>query len=203
MKILKMYDTSINERFLDEIADTLRDGGLIIYPTDTIYAIGCDALNNRAIEKVCRLKELNPDKQTLSVVVADISMASDYARIDNRAFSILRANLPGPFTFILPASTRLPKIFKGRKSVGIRIPDNRIACEIVKQLGNPILSTTILPDGSDEYPVFPQSIALEYKDSVNIMIDGGEGGEIPSTIVDLSDSSEPVIVREGKGDFQL
>ena len=202
MKLLKMYDTSINERFIDEIVATLRDGGLIIYPTDTIYAIGCDALNNRAIEKVCQLKGLNPDKQTLSVIASDISMASDYARIDNKAFSILRANLPGPFTFILPASTRLPKVFKGRKSVGIRIPDNRIACEIVNQLGNPILSTTIMPDDSGEYPVYPQSIALEYKDKVNIVIDGGEGGEIPSTVVDLSDSSDPVIVREGKGDFQ-
>ncbi len=202
MKLLKMYETSINERFIDEIVATLRDGGIIIYPTDTIYAIGCDALNNRAIEKVCHLKGLNPDKQTLSVVVSGISMASDYARIDNKAFSILRSNFPGPFTFILPASTRLPKIFKGRKSVGIRVPDNRIACEIVERLGNPVLSTTILPDDTGEYPVDPQVMALEYKDKVNLVIDGGEGGEMPSTVVDLTDSSDPVVVREGKGEFQ-
>ena len=144
MKTLRMYPTSINERYLDEVVKSLEDGGLIIYPTDTLYAIGCDALNNSAIEHLCKIKGVNPQKQTLSVVCSGISMASEYARIDNEAFRILRANLPGPFTFILPAATSLPKVFKGRKEVGIRVPDNPIATAIAERLGHPILSSSLL-----------------------------------------------------------
>ena len=133
MKTLRIYPTSINDRYLDEVVDCLRDGGVIIYPTDTLYAIGCDALNNSAIERLCKIKGVNPQKQVLSVVCDGISMASEYARIDNEAFRILRTNLPGPFTFILPAATSLPKVFKGRKEVGIRVPDNPISRAIAEK----------------------------------------------------------------------
>ena len=135
MKTYKMYSTSINERYIDELVDTLRKGGVVVYPTDSMYAIGCDALNNRAVERVCRIKGINPAKQRLSMVCGDISQASDYARIDNNAFRLLKSNLPGPFTFILPASTKLAKAFKGRHEVGVRVPDNGIARCLADSLG--------------------------------------------------------------------
>ncbi|MCH5347179.1 MAG: threonylcarbamoyl-AMP synthase [Muribaculaceae bacterium] len=201
MKILKMYSSSINERYLDEIVETLRDGGVIIYPTDTIYAIGCDALSNRAIESVCRLKGIDCRKETLSIVASDMSMASQYGRIDNDAFRLMRANLPGPFTFILPAATTLPKVFKGRKTVGIRIPDNAIARAIAERLGNPILSSSIT--GADDAELsFPPSIAERYERAdVALMVDGGDGGVIGSTVVDLTDSRSPEITRQGAGNL--
>ena len=143
MKTLRMYPSSLNDRYLDEAVEAMGRGEIIIYPTDTLYALGCDALNNGAIEKLCRVKGLNPQKQTLSIICDGLSMASEYARIDNEAFRILRTNLPGPFTFILPASTRLPKVFKGRRTVGVRIPDNAIARALAERLGHPVLSTSI------------------------------------------------------------
>lgn len=197
-----MYPTSINDRYLDEVVDTLRRGGLIIYPTDTVYAIGCDALNSRAIEKVCRIKGLNPDKNTLSIIAADISMAAEYARIDNKAFHMLKDNLPGPFTFILPAATTLPKAFKGRHTVGVRIPDNAIATAIARELCNPILSTSIMPDADGNYPVDPQAIALEVPSEIDLVIDGGEGSSEVSTVVDATDSTAPEILRQGAGELQ-
>jgi len=127
MKTYRMYESSINERYVDEIVQILRDGGVVVYPTDSYYAIGCDALNNRAVERVCKIKNINPLRQRLSMVCSGISQASEYARIDNNAFRILRANLPGPFTFVLPASPRLAKAFKGRKEAGVRVPDSAIA----------------------------------------------------------------------------
>ncbi|MDE6484095.1 MAG: threonylcarbamoyl-AMP synthase [Duncaniella sp.] len=202
MKILRMYPSSINDRYLDEVVTTLREGGVIIYPTDTVYAIGCDALNSRAIEKVCRIKGLNPDKNTLSVIAADLSMAAEYARIDNNAFHVLKANLPGPFTFILPAATTLPKAFKGRRTVGVRIPDNSIARAITQALGHPILSTTVPTDDDGNYPVDPQAIALEAAPEIDIVIDGDDGGTEVSTVVDLTDSSSPEILRQGMGELR-
>lgn len=199
MKILKMYTSNINDRFMDEVIETLRDGGIVIYPTDTLYAIGCDALKNNAIERICKIKGINPQRTNLSIVCSDISQASQYARIDNRAFQLLRENLPGAFTFILPAASTLPKVFKGRKTVGIRVPDNVIACEIAARLGNPILTTSIEWDDDPEDGCNPQAIALKYEDVVDIVIDGGSGELTPSTIVDCTDSAAPEIVREGKG----
>ena len=203
MKTLKMYPTSINDHFMDEVVETLRDGGIIIYPTDTLYAIGCDALNNGAVERICKLKGINPAKEFLSVICADISMASDYARIDNEAFRILRTNLPGPFTFILPSSTKLPKVFKGRKTVGVRIPGNAIATEISRRLGGPVLTTSIkwdedIPEDGCE----PMAIATRYENDIDLMVDGGTGDIIPSTIVNILDSSSPEITREGKGELE-
>ena len=199
MKILKMYTSNINNRFMDEVIDTLRDGGIVIYPTDTLYAIGCDALKNNAIERICKIKGINPQRTNLSIVCSDISQASQYARIDNRAFQLLRENLPGAFTFILPAASTLPKVFKGRKTVGVRVPDNVIACEIASRLGNPILTTSIEWDDDPEDGCNPQAIAMKYEDVGDIVIDGGYGELIPSTIVDCVDSSAPEILREGKG----
>ena len=150
MKMLKIYPGSINSRFIDEAVDVIRSGGIVIYPTDTLYALGCDALNNKAVEKLCRLKGINPDKQLLSVVCASLSQAAEYAKIDNRAFAYLKEYLPGPFTFVLPASSALPKIFKGRKTVGIRIPDNPITLALTEAAGGPLLSTSVAVD-SDIY----------------------------------------------------
>lgn len=191
-----MYPTSINDRYLDDVVEILRDGGLIIYPTDTFYAVGCNALNNAAVERVCRLKGIDPKRQNLSIVCADISQASEYARIDNTAYSVIHRNLPGPFTFLLPASTRLPKIFKGRKIVGVRVPDNAIARAIADRLGAPLLSTSVEKiDG--ETVTDPFHIGSHYEGQVDVMIDGGEGGDRGSAIVDLTDSHSPEILRDG------
>lgn len=198
MKTLRMYPSSLNDRYLDEVADTLLKGGIIIYPTDTLYALGCDALNNGAIERLCKVKGMNPQKQTLSVICDGLSMASEYARIDNEAFRILRTNLPGPFTFILPASTTLPKVFKGRRTVGVRVPDNAIARAIAERLGHPVLSTSIPQDCDGVDPV---TLVPEYEDVASLFIDGGEGDGVPSTVVDITDSRNPEIIREGKGEL--
>ncbi len=200
MKSLKFYPTNINRRYIDETVSALRDGKLIIYPTDTLYAIGCDALNNRAIEKICRIKGINPAKQLLSIVCSDISQAAEYARIDNNAFRLMRSNLPGPFTFILPAATTLPKAFKGRHTVGVRIPDNDIARAIADALGNPLLSTSVSIDRLEGYEtVEPLSLAIQYEDTIDLLVDGGTGSTGQSTIVDCLDSSYPEITREGTG----
>ncbi len=200
MRILKMYASSINDRYMEQVVEALRDGAIIIYPTDTLYAIGCDALNNQAIERICRLKGINSQRTNLSITCCDISQAADYARIDNNAFRLLRDNLPGAFTFILPASNTLPKAFKGRKTVGIRVPDNEIAREIASRLGNPIMTTSIQwNENEPEDGCEPQSIAMRYDETVDILIDGGTGDLMPSTIIDCLDSSSPEIIREGKG----
>lgn len=198
MKTFKMYASSINDRYVDEIVGMLRSGAIIIYPTDSLYAVGCDALNNRAVEQVCRLKGINPDKQRLAIVCSDISQASEYARIDNEAFRLMKGNLPGPFTFILPASSRLSKAFKGRREVGVRVPDNEIARHLASALGNPLLTTTIEWDDADPDDLCqPSSISLHYADTVDAVVDGGEGHASPSAVVSLLDSSSPEILREG------
>lgn len=201
MRMMRMFPSSINERYIDELTDALRDGKLIIYPTDTVYAIGCDAMNSRAIERVCRIKDIDPRRQHLSITCADISQAAEYARIDNNAFALLRRSLPGPFTFILPASTTLPKVFKGRKEVGIRIPDNAIARRLAEALGHPLLTTTVAWEEADDDITIPEAIERHYEAlGVDFIIDAGEGGTEGSTIVNLTDSSaEPEIIRQGKG----
>ncbi len=188
MRTLKIYPTSINERFIADIVDALRDGELIIYPTDSRYAIGCDALNVRAIERVCRLKDIDPRRHPLSILCSGISQASRYARIDNINFQLIRSLTPGPYTFILPASPHLPKIFKGRKEVGVRIPDNAIACAIAEALGNPLM-TTSLPDG------------FTAESEIHVSIDGGDTPEGDSTIIDCLDSSSPELIRAGLGPY--
>lgn len=197
-----MYPTSINEKYIDAVVKELKDGGIIIYPTDTLYAIACDALNNRAVERICKIKDIDPGRSTLSIVCSDISQAADYARIDNVAFKMLKEYLPGPYTFLLPSSTTLPKVFKGRKTVGIRIPDNAIAIALATALGNPLMTTSVEVDDDAPYEsVMPESIAMKYGDKVDIIIDAGEGDVVPSTVIDITDAYSPEVVREGKGEF--
>lgn len=197
MKLLKILEESPNERYLDMAVKALRDGEVIIYPTDTLYAFGCDGLNNNAIERICKLKGIKPEKTNLSIICRDISQVAEYARFDNSQFGIMKRNLPGPFTFIFPASSKLPKVFKGRKTVGIRIPDNRIALELVERLGNPILTTSIAYNDED-YARNAGLMSEQYKHDVELILDSGEGSTEPSTIVDFT-GDEPLIVREGKG----
>ena len=196
MKIHRIYPGNIDRRAIGDAVDALRDGHLIVYPTDTMYAIGCNALCNSAIERICRIKGLDPRRSELSVICSSLSQAAEYARIDNRAFRILKNHLPGPFTFILPASTSLPKVFKGRKAVGIRIPANPISTEIAEQLGNPIMTTSIPYDDVDE-AMNPESIAMNFEREAAVMIDGGDGTTDVSTVIDLTDSSDPTILRQG------
>lgn len=204
MDSVTIFPSSIDSRAIGRAAQAIDDGGIVVYPTDTLYALGCDALNNRAIERLCAAKGINPAKQLLSVVCSDISQASEYARIDNRAFALLKRYLPGPFTFILPASTKLPKVFKGRKTVGIRVPESAIARELVNAVGHPILSASVSVDsGSEEEATNPESLAMRYENIASLIIDGGEGGIEPSTIVDITDSAAPEIVRQGKGEFDF
>lgn len=202
MKMLKIYPGSVNSRFIDEAVDVIRSGGIVIYPTDTLYALGCDALNNKAVEKLCRLKGINPDKQLLSVVCASLSQAAEYAKIDNRAFAYLKEYLPGPFTFVLPASSALPKVFKGRKTVGIRIPDNPITLALTEAVGGPLLSTSVAVDSDIYNNVDPEAIAVAYNNMADLIIDGGESVAEGSTVVSLLDSASPGIIREGKGVFE-
>ena len=200
MKILTIYPGSVNARHIAEAVERLRAGAIICFPTDTVYALGCDALNQRAIERLCRLKGINPDKNQLSVVCSGLSQASEYVRIDNAAYRIVKEYLPGPYTFVLPASTKLPKVFKGRKTVGLRIPDNDIAVALAEELGNPILTTSV-EVGEEWDSTNAESLAMCYGSDVSIVVDGGDGGTAPSTVVDLTDPSDPQVIRQGLGDF--
>lgn len=197
MKILKTYSENPNERYLDVAVEALRNGQIIIYPTDTLYALGCDALNNQAIERICKLKGIKSEKTNLSIICKDISQVAEYARFNNDEFKMMKQNLPGAFTFILPALSKLPKVFKGRKTVGIRIPDNKIATMLVERLGNPIMTASVDFDDED-YGCEPELIAQNYMDGVEIIIDSGRSGLEPSTIVDCT-GEEYEITRQGKG----
>ena len=201
MKILKILEDNINERYIEMVVDTLEKGGLVIYPTDTIYAIGCDAMNNSAIERVCALKMMKSAKNNLTIICKEISQITEYAKFSNREFKVMKQHLPGPYTFIFPALSKLPKAFKGRRTVGVRIPANAIARKIVEALGRPILSTSVEADDVD-YMCEPELIADTYHSSVDIVIDSGRGGMVPSTIIDCT-SGEFELVREGKGEFEV
>lgn len=202
MRTLKIYPTSINARFIDEAVSELRSGNIIIYPTDTVYALGCDALDPKAIEHLCRLKAIDPRRNTLSIVCADMSQAAEYARIDNRAYREIKEHTPGPFTFILPPAPTLPKAMKGRKEVGIRIPDNPIARELAAQLGNPLMTTSAeAPSLDPEELMNAESVARHYAHDAALAIDGGSCALTPSAIISLMDSSEPEILREGPVEY--
>ena len=198
---IKIYPENPNPKAIDKVISVLRDGGLVIYPTDTVYAIGCDALNVRAVEKICQIKGVNPQKSGLSIICYDLSNLSAYAKVSNSAFKLMKKNLPGPFTFILPTSSELPKIYKNRREVGIRVPDNNIIRQLVKELGNPILTMSIHDeDEYIEYSTDPELIAEKYEDVVDVVIDGGMGGTEASTVIDCT-SDEFVMVRQGKGEL--
>lgn len=199
MKVIKIWNDNPSEKQVAEICGYLSDGEVIIIPTDTLYAIACDALNVKAIEKLCKIKGINPEKTNLSIMCSSIAMAAEYARIGNSAFKILKDNTPGPFTFLFKASSSLPKVFKGRKIVGIRIPDNKVCLDIINFLEHPLLTTSV--EFSDEdNAVNPGLIAENYSHCVDLMVEGEEGGIDPSTIVDFTEDV-PEIIRQGKGEL--
>lgn len=201
--LIKIYPENPNIKEIEKVIKVLQDGGLVIYPTDTVYAIGCDALNVRAVEKICQMKGINPRKSNLSIICYDLSNLSAYAKVNNAAFKLMKKNLPGPFTFILPTSSELPKIYKNRKEVGIRIPDNTIIRTLTKELGNPILTTSVHDeDDIIEYSTDPELIYEKYDNLVDIVIDGGYGGTDASTVVDCT-TDEFEIIRQGKGELIL
>ena len=203
MKVIRLYEKNTDERALDNIVSLLKDGAIVIYPTDSVYAMGCDALNVRAVEKICNIKGVNPLKANLSIIGADLSSLSKYVKINDTYHKILRKNLPGPFTFILPTANSLPKIYKNRKCVGIRIPSNSIPVKIAERLGNPILTTSLKNNESEEeYYTNPELIAEVYEDIADIVIDGGIGDTTVTSVIDCT-SDSPEIIREGSIDLDL
>ncbi len=203
--LLKLYEENPNPKAIQQVVDVLRKGGLIIYPTDTVYGLGCDINNHKAIERVCEIRGIKPDKANLSFVCYDLTDISQYTKpFDTATFRVLKKALPGPFTFIFNASGQVPKLLSSKKkTVGIRVPDNHIAREIVKELGNPIVSASIHDeDEIVEYSTDPELIYEKYGDLVDMVIDGGYGGNVASTVVDTT-SGDMEIIREGKGDLNL
>lgn len=203
-EFIRIYDENPNPRQISKVVDVLKKGGIIIYPTDTVYGMGCDITNSRALERLARIKGVKLDKQNWSFICADLSNLSDYVRqIDSPTFKLLKRALPGPYTFVLPGNRNLPKDFKNKKTVGIRVPDHGTAQELVRELGNPIVSTSIKDDDDLlEYTTDPELIYEKWKDVVDIVVNGGYGGNVPSTVIDLS-SEEPVVLREGKGSLDV
>jgi len=203
-QLLKIYEDNPNEAAVKKVVEVLKNGGLIIYPTDTVYGLGCDITNLKAVEKVAKIKGIKLEKANLSFICSDLSHISDYVKqIDTATFKLLKRALPGPYTFILPGSSNLPKVFKNKKTVGIRVPDNNIIRAIVKELGNPIISTSIHDEDEVlEYSTDPELIFEKWQNQIELVIDGGYGNNVPSTIIDLS-GNEPKVIREGKGDLDI
>lgn len=202
--LLKLYNDNPNPKEVAKIANLLRNGAVIIYPTDTIYGLGCDITKQRAVERIARIKGVKPEKSNFSFIVDDLSHLSDFTKpLNNNIYKLMKRNLPGPFTFILEANTNVPKLLKRKKkNVGIRIPNNNIIRSIVRELGNPILTTSIhSEDTLVEYETDPELIYEEMSHQVDLVIDGGYGNIIPSTIVDCTDH-EIVIVRQGLGELE-
>lgn len=201
--LLTLHPDNPNPRHLKTIVECLKDGGVIIYPTDTVYGMGCDISQHKAIERICRIKHINPAKAQFSFICYDLSHLSDYARsVDTPTFRMLKKALPGPYTFILPASKQVPRMLKQKKdTVGIRVPDNNISRAIVKELGNPILSTSLPIEEYVEEYTDPEIIHEKFANIVDIVVDGGPGGMQFSTVVDCT-GSEPELIREGLGSFE-
>ena len=203
-QLIKLYNDNPNAKEIAKIVKILQNGGLIIYPTDTVYGLGCDITNTKALEKIAKIKGVKLEKANFSFICNDLSHLSDYVKqIDTATFKILKRALPGPYTFILPGSNSLPKVFKKRKTVGIRVPDNNIAREIVAALGNPIVSTSIHDeDEVIEYTTDPELIFEKWQNMVDLVIDGGFGDNYASTVIDLTDGY-PEVIREGKGSLSI
>jgi tRNA threonylcarbamoyl adenosine modification protein (Sua5/YciO/YrdC/YwlC family) len=203
-ELVKLYPENPNQRVMQRVVECLRAGGLVIYPTDTVYGLGCDINNLKALERIARIKQVKLEKANFSFICEDLSNLSDYVKqIDTTTFKILKRSLPGPYTFVLPGSTKLPHPFKKRKTVGIRVPDNSIALGLVQQLGNPIVSTSIRDeDDIIEYTTDPELILEKWDKLVDRVIDGGYGGNEASTVIDLS-TAQPEVIREGKGSLDI
>lgn len=202
--LLKIYPENPNPKDIRQVVEVLQAGGIIIYPTDTVYGLGCDITNGRAVEKIARFKDVKVEKSNFSFICSDLSHLSDFSKpVSNQVFKLLKRYLPGPFTFILNANSNVPKYFKGKKkTVGIRIPDNSIIIEIVRQLGNPIMSTSIHDDDDIiEYSTDPELIYEKFGEIADLVIDGGYGDNIPSTVIDCTEDL-PVVIRQGKGIFE-
>lgn len=203
-ELIKLYEQNPEQKKLDKIVEVLKGGGVIIYPTDTVYGIGCDIFNHKAVEKVCRIKGVDPSKNNLSFICYDLSDISNYVKnLPTHVFKVMKKALPGPFTFILNSNSSVPKILNAKKkSVGIRVPDHNIPRAIVKELGNPIVTTSIRDeDEIIEYSTDPSLIYEKFDNLVDLVIDGGYGGNVASTVIDCTlDTFE--VVREGKGDIE-
>ena len=203
-EFIKIYEDKPSEAAIKKVVNVLKNGGLVIYPTDTVYGLGCDITNSRALEKIAKIKGVKLERANFSFICSDLSNISDYIKqIDTSTFKILKRALPGPYTFILPGNNDLPKEFRKRKTVGIRVPANNIALEIVKMLGNPIVSTSIHDeDDVIEYSTDPELIFEKWQNKIDMVIDGGYGDNVASTIIDLT-GYEPEVIREGKGDLDI
>ncbi|PWG04855.1 L-threonylcarbamoyladenylate synthase [Polaribacter aquimarinus] len=203
-EFIKIYNENPNQKAIDKVVKILKNGGLVIYPTDTVYGLGCDITNNKALERIASIKGIKLDKAKFSFICENLSHLSDYVKqIDTATFKILKRALPGPYTFILPGSNNLPKVFKKKKTVGIRIPDNNIIRTLVENLGNPIVSTSIRDEDEIlEYTTDPELIYEKWGNLVDVVIDGGYGDNTASTIVDLT-MDYPEVVREGKGSLDV
>ncbi len=203
-QFVKIYPENPNPKAIQQVVDVLKKGGLVIYPTDTVYGLGCDMSNLKALDKLAKLKGVKLEKANFSFICEDLSNLSDYVKqIDNTTFKILKRALPGAYTFILPGSKNLPNPFKKRKTVGIRVPDNSIINALVASLGNPIVSTSIRDDDDIvEYTTDPELIYEKWSKHVDVVIDGGYGDNEASTVIDLSED-KPIIVREGKGSLEI
>ena len=204
-EFLKIHPQNPEMRKINRVVESLREGGIIIYPTDTIYGIGCDLMNRKAIERLCKIMNIKPNKLDLSFICHDLSQISEYARrIDTAVFKVLKKSLPGPFTFILESSSRVPKILDvNKKTVGVRIPDHNIPRMLVAELGNPLITSSIKDDDLIvEYTTDPEEIYEDFKNQVDIVIDGGASGNIPSTVIDCT-GDELVVTRMGLGEIDL
>lgn len=201
---VKLYEENPNPKQIAEVVKVLKNGGLVIYPTDTVYGLGCDITNNKALARLAKIKGVKLEKANWSFICKDLSNLSDYVRqIDSSVFKLLKRCLPGPFTFILPGNNKLPSVFKKKKTVGIRVPSNQICHDLVEALGNPIISTSIRDEDEIlEYTTDPELILEKWDKLVDVVIDGGYGDNTPSTIVNVTDGV-PEIIREGKGDVGL
>lgn len=199
---VKLFEDNPNGRDIRKVVDILKDGGVIIYPTDTIYAMGCDINQVKAVQRVCHLKGVKPEKANFSIICQDLSNIAMYAKVSNEVFKLMKHNLPGPFTFILPATNRLPNVMMNRrKTIGIRVPDNFIVQAIVEELGNPLLTTSVKADDEVvEYMTDPELIHERYGNLVDLVIAGGYGKNVASTVVDCT-GDEITIVRQGIGDL--
>ncbi|MCL7763553.1 threonylcarbamoyl-AMP synthase [Polaribacter sp. Z014] len=203
-EFIKIYNENPNQKEIDKVVRVLKRGGLVIYPTDTVYGLGCDITNNKALEKIAQIKGVKLEKANFSFICNNLSHLSDYIKqIDSATFKVLKRALPGPYTFILPGSNNLPKVFKKKKTVGIRIPDNNIIRTLVEVLGNPIVSTSIRDEDEVlEYTTDPELIFEKWGKLVDIVIDGGYGDNQGSTIIDFTEGY-PEVIREGKGSLEI